>query len=149
MSSYKQLTSSLSVCQKTTIGFATGFFFFFLNIQSQKIKRDTQRLTDLCHVDALNQLSFASGVHHLQPRLAAWPKHSHVSAPTWRAQDACGVRFWTDSFLTHWTGEDEAQRVGHASVIVGVFVAVDDERWLPLRTQHTRPAAVLRRTAST
>lgn len=54
---------------------------------------ETQRLTDLCHVDALNQLVFASRVHHLQPRLAAWPKTqvTHVK----RVSDlASGNRAW-------------------------------------------------------
>lgn len=93
---------------------------------------ETQRLTDLCHVDALNQLVFASRVHHLQPRLATWPEHkSHTlqESPTRRAGIARGVRCGRDGFLTHGTGEDEAQRVGHASVIVLVLVAVGDERW--------------------
>lgn len=49
---------------------------------------------------------------------------------------------WRDAFPTHWTGEDEAQRVGHTSVIVRVLVAVGDERWSQLRTQ-TQPGQQL------
>lgn len=68
---YYQLTSSHSV-SKILYWCATAFWV----LNRRQWRGDSARLTDLCHVEALNQLVFASCVHHLQPWLAAWPKHT-------------------------------------------------------------------------